>query len=169
MQLSEPSHLSPPTAVQPVPQGNVQVVPGSSRPQVLASKASSGASGSGQPTSSNYYSTMLSNASSAISSSGKSLPYTQLHSRNNMKSVIILNLNKSKHREKAPVSDQYLMSEQPPNFYPALQFQSSVSSSNNPTLTLLFTVFVHEFGCLMMMLTHWALHHINMWSDTIIL
>ena len=67
--------LPPPkkkTAVQPIPQGNVQVVPGSSRPQVLASKGSSGASGSGQPTSSNYYSTMLSNASSAISSSGKS-------------------------------------------------------------------------------------------------
>ncbi|XP_072175310.1 chromodomain-helicase-DNA-binding protein 4-like isoform X2 [Diadema setosum] len=66
-----------PTAVQPIPQGNVQVVPGSSRPQVLAGGKSSGAASSssssgGQPTSSNYYSTMLSNASSAISSSGPS-------------------------------------------------------------------------------------------------
>nr|XP_054768903.1 chromodomain-helicase-DNA-binding protein Mi-2 homolog isoform X3 [Lytechinus pictus] len=60
--------------VQPIPQGNVQVVPGSSRPQALAGGkgSSSGASSSSQPSGSNYYSTMLSNASSAISSSGVS-------------------------------------------------------------------------------------------------
>ncbi|XP_033108738.1 chromodomain-helicase-DNA-binding protein 5-like isoform X2 [Anneissia japonica] len=57
-------------SAQPVPQGNVQVLPGSSQPQVVKSH---------QPSTSNYYSTMLSNASSAISNSkgshsGKAIP-----------------------------------------------------------------------------------------------
>ncbi|XP_071841131.1 chromodomain-helicase-DNA-binding protein 5-like isoform X4 [Apostichopus japonicus] len=62
-----------PTAAQPVPQGNVQVVPGSTRPQLVV-KGQQGV----QPSMGNYYTSVLSNASSVISSSGSTLSKTQV-------------------------------------------------------------------------------------------
>lgn len=60
------------SAAQPVPQGNVQVVPGSTRPQLVV-KGQQGV----QPSMGNYYTSVLSNASSVISSSGESKLYVE--------------------------------------------------------------------------------------------
>ena len=59
-------------------------------------------------------------------------------------------------------SERLVTSERPPYINPALHFQSGVSSRNNPTYTLPFTVCIHVQGCIVMML-----HFENVWLGRI--